>query len=367
MRRPRFPRVFAACCVIGATLQLTACSESALKQAVTDDGGSDASASLWVLAEGQHLPAAIAVDQRNVYWLNLGVDPTTDTKAPRPYEAGQIMKCAKDGCGGSPEVLASDRVQNRTRIPAPFATDGSAVYWSDRTEVPADATELMSNFFRCSVDGCGGSPEVLVQGGAERLAVHGGYLAWTLFEAYVAVCPTTGCATATRELWSAGYWPCSTGIAVDDSGVYWATEDAQILRCPLAGCDNAPTQLMTSGAKQSVAVFDLASDADFVYITDSNPIGYGMVLRCPKTGCADQPVVLARGLDAPFAIVSDGVDVYWMEDNQVRRCGVAGCDNAPTVVAAGDHLTALAVDDHYVYVADSGTAPDGGRIWRVPK
>jgi hypothetical protein len=197
--------------------------------------------------------------------------------------------------------------------------------------------------------------------------VHDGYLAWTVFEALVSVCPITGCATATRELWSAGYWPCTTGIAVDDSGAYWATEDAQILRCTLAGCDNNPTQLMASSAKQAVAVFDLAIDADFVYITDSNPIGYGMVLQCPKTGCADQPVVLASGLDAPFGVVSDGVDVYWMEDNQVRRCAVAGCDNAPTTVAAGDRLTALALDERYVYVADGGTAPDGGRIWRVAK
>jgi hypothetical protein len=216
--------------------------------------------------------------------------------------------------------------------------------------------------------GCGGSPEVLGDDGVERLAIYGEYLVWTRFEAVVNFCPTRGCGASPTSLWSAGYWPCATGIAVDDSGVYWTTTNADIFRCPLAGCDNAPAVVMVAGAKDAVATFDLAIDADHVYLADRNAIGFGMILKCAKTGCGDQPIVLANGLDAPLAVATDGIHVYWLEGNRVRRCAAAGCDNAPTTLCAGvGGLAALALDDRYAYVADTGTSWSDGRIWKVRK
>jgi hypothetical protein len=366
--------------LILATACIPACSRTALENAAgtPPDGAPEASSVTTtggsaeptvVLAEGQLGPASIAVDQDNVYWLNLGRDQRSNTKETTPYAGGQIMKCAKDGCGSSPSVLASDRVQSiGTRIPAGVATDGSAVYWADMTPLEGDAGDAISHFFRCSVDGCGGSPEVLGDGGDERLAVHGGYLIWTNFEALVSVCPTTGCSAGTRQLWSAGYSPCATGIAADDSGVYWTTAGADILMCPITGCNNNPSVLMVAGAKQAVATYDLAIDNDFVYVTDSNPLALGMVLRCAKTGCGEQPAVLANGLSSPFGIVSDGAHVYWIENDQIRLCAVDGCNNSPRTLATGTgSLTALAVDEQNVYFADLGAGPGEGRIWRVSK
>jgi hypothetical protein len=382
-------RALVAAGLIWAMACIPACSRGALQSTARRDGGAtgagpppDAAPEasnetatvgstepLVVLAEGQLMPAGIAVDQNNVYWLTLGQDQRANAKDTMPYAGGQVMKCAKDGCGGLPSVLASDRVQSiATRIPAGLATDGSAVYWADMTPLKGDAGDAIGHFFRCSADGCGGSPEVLGDGDDERLAVHGGYLIWTTFAASVSVCPTTGCGSGARDLWSAGYSPCDTGIAADDSGVYWTTASADIFMCPLTGCDNKPSVLMVAGAKQAVATNDLAIDNDFVYVTDSNPLALGMVLRCAKTGCGAQPVVLATGLNSPFGIVADGAHVYWIENDQVRACAVDGCNNNPTTLAAGAaSLTALAVDAQFVYVAELGAGPSDGRIWRVSK
>ena len=324
-----------------------------------------------LLAAGQLNPAGIAVDERNVHWLNLGASQRiTGTKDSTPYMGGQVVTCAKDGCSPSPTVLVSERWQSiGTQIPVGFATDGAAVYWSDMTPTTdGGGAEAPARLYRCPVVGCGGSPEVLGDDGVERLAIYGEYLVWTRFEAVVNFCPTRGCGASPTSLWSAGYWPCATGIAVDDSGVYWTTTNADIFRCPLAGCDNAPAVVMVAGAKDAVATFDLAIDADHVYLADRNAIGFGMILKCAKTGCGDQPIVLANGLDAPLAVATDGIHVYWLEGNRVRRCAAAGCDNAPTTLCAGvGGLAALALDDRYAYVADTGTSWSDGRIWKVRK
>jgi hypothetical protein len=126
--------------------------------------------------------------------------------------------------------------------------------------------------------------------------------------------------------------------------------------------------LMTAGAKEAVATFDLAIDADHVYLADRNASGFGMILKCAKTGCGDQPIVLASGLDAPMAVATDGLRVYWLEGNRVRRCATSGCGNAPATLATGvGNLAALALDGSHAYVADTGSSWSDGRIWKVHK
>ena len=115
--------------------------------------------------------------------------------------------------------------------------------------------------------------------------------------------------------------------------------------------------------------------------TDGNSGQVGMILACAKSGCGATPTVLAGGLDAPIAIATDGINVYWTEvgpdylaggpvtgTGLVRKCAVTGCGNAPTDVATG--LTspgAIALDDANVYWTEMGTTADGGKIWKAPK
>ena len=329
-----------------------------------------------VMAVGQETPVAIAVDGVNVYWMNLGTNATTDAKAPMGWTGGQVLKCPVAGCGGAPVVLASNMAQGpSTGAPAPFATDGESVYWS------VDWTDGGPRIVKCGVAGCGNQPTVIGPQGAQGLAVFQGTFYWTKFAAELYACPTGGCGSSAATLWSAGYSPCDVGVAVDASGIYWVADAPDTLfSCPLGGCGGAPTALM-AGSADVADSRQVALDANNVYFTDGNPLGFGMVLACAKTGCGSAPTVLASGLDAPIAIATDGVNVYWTETGPdyvagapvtgvglVRKCAVGGCGNAPTTVATS--LTspgAIALDDANVYWTEAGTGADGGKIWKAPK
>jgi hypothetical protein len=324
-------------------------------------------------ASGQQAPVAIAVDGVNVYWMNLGTNATTDAKAPLGWTGGQVLKCPVAGCGGAPVALASNLAQGpSTAAPAPFVSDGVSVYWSD---------DSGPRIVKCAVAGCGGEPEVIGPQGAQGLAVFQQNFYWTEFSAELYACPIAGCGSSEATLWSAGFSPCDVGVAVDASGIYWVAQAPNTLfSCPLGGCAGAPTALMA--ASPDVAdVQQVALDANNVYFTDGNPIELGMILACAKSGCGTTPTVLASGLDAPVAIATDGINVYWTETGPdfvggtsvagvglVRKCAVGGCGNAPTNVATG--LTspgAIALDDANVYWTEEGTAAGAGKIWKAPK
>ena len=285
------------------------------------------------------------------------------------------MKCPVAGCDGAPVVLASNMSQGpSTGAPAPFATDGESVYWSEDGDGKPESSNAAS-------PAAAVKPEVIGAQGAEGLAVFQGTFYWTKFSAELYACPTAGCGSSKVTLWSAGYSPCDVGVAVDASGIYWVADAPDTLfSCPLGGCGGAPTTLM-AGSPDVADLQQVALDANNVYFTDGNPAQLGMILACAKSGCGATPTVLASGLDAPIAIATDGINVYWTEKGPdfvagapvtgaglVRKCAVSGCGNAPTNIATG--LTApgaLALDDANVYWTEGGTAAGGGKICKAPK
>jgi len=328
-----------------------------------------------VMASGQDVPVGIAVDGVNLYWMTLGTNATKDGKAPLGWTGGRILKCPVAGCGGDPVALASNLAQGpSTAAPAPFTSDGGSVYWSDWSDGRG------RRLVKCGVAGCGDQPVVIGSEGAQGLAVFQGNFYWTEFSATLYACPIGGCGSSEVTIWSAGYSPCNVGVAVDASGIYWVAQAPNTLfRCPLAGCGGAPTVLMAGSADVADAR-QVALDANNVYFTDGNP-EIGMVLACAKSGCGTAPTVLASGLDAPIAVATDGINVYWTEARPyftarapvtgtglVRKCAVGGCGNAPTNVATGLNWPgAIALDDANVYWTEGGTAAGAGKIWKAPK
>ncbi len=71
-------------------------------------------ASSTVLVSDQPEPAAIVVDNANVYWTNLG--------------DGSIRRCAINGCSSVPSIVASSQ-----GTPESIADDNDAIYWADTT------------------------------------------------------------------------------------------------------------------------------------------------------------------------------------------------------------------------------------------
>jgi hypothetical protein len=325
-----------------------------------------------VLVSGQAGPAAIAVDRENVYWKNIGTsDGPHDTKLSALYTGGQVLKCAIRGCAGHPTVLASGREVSGGIPSLAFALDGGDVYWAD--EGPIDG-QLSSAIFRCSANGCNDSPTVIGPG-AYALALHKGRIYWNLFQASVSSCTSSDCMNTKTSLWSAGFSPVVTAIAVDASGVYWATGATDSIRkCALDGCENNPL-VLDPADPISVDLRHIAIDSDNVYVADGNPAHSGMILKCPKSGCVGAPSVLADRLNSPNAIATDGIHVYWAEagdqlvDGQpvtnagaIRKCAVDGCGDSPATIASSIDPVAIAVDDALVYWAASD-----GTIMMAPK
>jgi hypothetical protein len=331
-----------------------------------------------MLASGQHAPAAIAVDRENVYWFNLGTNDTTDTKAPRPWMNGQVMKCAIAGCGNKPTPLATGRTMaSGTVVPLAFATDGQNVYWSDVT-----SGDWPWALLRCSVAGCDDSPSVIIPELATAIAVYASKVYWTAGNGAVSTCHISGCGVPT-SLWSPSAPALAFGIAVDSSGVYWAGEPRdQVFKCGLDGCATHPTELNPIDTEVA-ALGQVAIDAENVYFVDGNPLQHGMILKCPKSGCSGSSTALANGLSSPRGIASDGIHVYWAEAESedtvvdgrvvrgagyVRKCAVAGCNNAPTTIASGVNWpAAIAVDDAFVYWTAAHEGDGDGEIWMAPK
>jgi hypothetical protein len=73
-----------------------------------------------VLAVDQRLPVEVRVDDDYVYWLNAGT-------ANESRLDGSIMRCAREGCGGEPTVLAAGQPEPRGLV-----LDNAAVYWGTR-------------------------------------------------------------------------------------------------------------------------------------------------------------------------------------------------------------------------------------------
>ncbi len=89
---------------------------------------------------------------------------------------------------------------------------------------------------------------------------------------------------------------------------------------------------MTLASGQSYPNY-VAVDATNVYWTTENSGTAGEAFECANGGCAS-PMVLGSGVGG-HGIASDGTDVFWVAPSSVNECAVAGCNDSPTVLVAG--------------------------------
>jgi hypothetical protein len=203
-----------------------------------------------------------------------------------------------------------------TTVPYPtdVVADGTHVYWSLATNVPA--------FQRCLHSGCGASAEQFPTGG-----------------------------------------DFTTSIALDATHVYWTTMGSTrgVWRGPKGGFAT-PSQLAPGvGSPHGVSV-----DATSVYWKDN-----GQVWSCGKAACTPAIKVADQPGDGTTAVHEGWLYwTVWKEPGYLRACQLPACA-AVVELAPSPNVISLAFDATHVYwttfAGDLATAVGPGRILRVAK
>ena len=331
------------------------------------------------LLSGLAYPAYLALDATNVYVGIVGLQSSDPEQTN-----GEIIRCAKSGCGNAATVIAQP---GNNLIPSGLAVVGDSLYWSNSDTAPklngnagyavgycglptsshnwqiALGTNLFGQY---SWGDCNGPTSIVSNGaqflittncaggGATLVANPGGLTGSIGTELVDSRCPID-----------------FYGVAADAKNAYWSGVDAKqatkggvIMMCPLSGCTVSCGAALVTGLSKPAVV---AADGISVYWFDNS--GAGQVLACAVTGCANQPRVLASGQGYVSSFASDGVNVYWTDTmtNKVLRCAVNGCSGNPTVIAAGQTACAsVALDSTSVYWVNVGTGTDGA-VMRIAK
>jgi hypothetical protein len=248
-----------------------------------------------------------------------------------------------------------------TRQPIALAVDGTHVFWSD--------TNTASN--------CGGDPD---RDGIFRIA-HDGTADPTSFEPIDTFCskaPTIALG-ATTVYWARpvshyiqskskipGEGTPSTvvhdtarapfGLALDSSVIFWTdqtTPNAKVVRTPLGG---TTADLSDSDGVPAWIVVD----GQFVYWTTDTKL-----LKHDKSALGGDPTELHTGLQSVGGLAVDGSGdaAYVTSAGDVLKVPKDGSSSATPLVDTTDLLGGVAVDDTFVYWADTST----GAILRACK
>jgi hypothetical protein len=329
----------------------------------------------WVVASNQQEPAAIATDDTNVYWRNLG-SGRFGGKTPGNFTGGTIMACPVAGCAGAaPETIVGSLTIGSYAWFA-FATDGTNIYFD------ADPVDAGTSLFACPTSGCL-APQVVAHGFIGNMATVDGGVYWIdpadSPSCAAFTCPASGCSSAPSCIWTpvdGGAENLQSDFVVDGAFAYWMDLFGNVSQCSLPSCGSQPTTLFGG----IIAARALAVAAGFVYVADANPVE-GAIYQCPATGCPEGAQALASGLSGVTAIAADASYVYWTElgdyesagtvlegTGVVRRCAVTGCNGVPETFAV--NLTdpvAIAVGANAVFWVEQGNGADTGRIWAAAK
>jgi hypothetical protein len=137
----------------------------------TNDGGFEDGAiravgsggTIVTMASGQRGPRGLAVDGDHVYWGN--------------YYDATVMRVARRGGGGAPELVARVAVSPVAGRPSDVAIDERFVYWTD---VGGEGSEYGDGALR-RIAKAGGEVETLARGQAQAgfLVVEGTQATWT--------------------------------------------------------------------------------------------------------------------------------------------------------------------------------------------
>jgi hypothetical protein len=286
------------------------------------------------------MPAAIATDKGNVYWLNL--------------KSGEVMVRARKG--GEPKVLAREqKLVHQRHAPTLVATDGTAYY----------LTQTTLN----RVSAAGGEPEVLLGGlsSPTALLLDGK----TLF-----FCQSASAADAGADAGSAGglyqlaprakaaklvaKLERPTAIAVDASQAY-VVDASSVVRVRKTGGE--PTVLASSTGQLGTT---LAVDQHSVYYTLPSD---DSVMQAQKRDGSSAVVAMER--ERPVALALSGTALYSLTETTPRALGELGTVWRAATDTAGQPealvidepgLNGLAVAEGDVYYTKWDESAEDGQV-----
>jgi hypothetical protein len=118
-------------------------------------------------AEGVQMPAALAVDATNVYWLETG-------------SLGAVKTCPRTGCVGAPMTIAAEQ-----SFPYWLAIDAENAYWFSFQGAWWAGKDVATQLVRCPLTGCGADPVVLATNQVSSLdiALDKTHVYWSNFGA----------------------------------------------------------------------------------------------------------------------------------------------------------------------------------------
>lgn len=301
-----------------------------------------------LLAHGQKLPSAVAVDGTSIYWGNQG--------------DGTIMKCPLAGCGdgGAPEVIAKS-----AGMPQALVLTSTDIYW----------VSFFGGVRKCPKSGCpDAGPYDFPADKGFGIAVDATRVYWTeltsdVATGRVAACPLSGCADASI-LYEGAEGP-AYGIAVDATNVYWPnTKEGRVYSAPLTGVpDGGAPRLLAQGYSPAHTALTTTS---LFFSNQANP---GTVSVVPLDAGPDgsTATTFADGQEHVRALVVDQTNstLYWAAagtgnvDGGVFRCPTAGCPDAGPIAFAVHQggPVSVAIDTSFVYWANR----TDGTVWKRAK
>jgi hypothetical protein len=303
-------------------------------------------------------PAALALDETNVYWVSAGGDPPNSTD-------GKLLTMGKDGNpdGGTPLVTG-------LATPLSLAVDSGKVYYTvfGKQLPQADAGVLYDG------SAVGYVPDgVTVPLGGTRpgsVLVEGR-------EVFVLRAGPPGELVKFNDTLTSG--PVQVGadqlspqvvssLTATSDHFYWISQNPnQLLQLPRTGSLQA-TPLVTAndfteyGIPQALTIRSVGPNQEVLFIDDR------LNIRAFLIGQSSPMVVVPGAASSPActprcAIVSDESGVYYTltNDNMVMRYRRSG--EQPRIIASGlMNPTALALDAEFIYIANYG-----GSIVKVAK
>jgi len=309
----------------------------------------------------------IAVDAERIYWMGSQGWWSPDGVAPTA-----LRSCKKADCENSLVTYDSGHAGPEFG----FAVRDGQIYWF---HFLGPFSKPRWSIFACEVAGCkGGTPTQTTPSGLDG---YGLAVAYGSDAIYASVQLDADSITVYRIPFPGHTGPAelttsATGdvlaLGIHGDYLYWAEGEATptpppstLRRARVSGNETPQTlaknvQLANYGYGADVLCpRGLAFDSSYIYWRQGTLDG--AIQRCPLSGCAGAAEVVVAPIRSPLSVLVADSKLYWIHDTRAQglalsSCTIGNCASPELNAAYLASITALALDDQYLYTATTDHA-----------